>query len=136
MEDNQSKRHIIRQILRFGIVGVISTLVDYGGFLALTYVFDLNYLLASTLSYSAGIVVNYWLGMKYVFVSDENRSKFSEFSLYIILTLIGMGLNQLFLFIFVDWLSIAPAVGKLLATVLVMVYNFVSRKIFIEPSEK
>ncbi|MFC5370600.1 GtrA family protein [Arcanobacterium bovis] len=127
---------LISQILKFGVVGVISTAVDYGGFLCLTYLLGINYLIASTISYTAGILVNYWLGMKYVFESDANRSKISEFSLYTVLTLIGMGLNQLFLYLLVDWALIKPGFAKLIATVLVMIYNFGSRKALIEPKNR
>ena len=122
------------QVLRFGIVGVISTLVDYVGYLLLDYGLGVHYLVASTLSYSLGIVVNYWLSMRYVFASDESRSKRREFAIFVTLTLIGLVLNQIFLYVFVEWLGLSGALAKILATILVMVYSFVSRKIFIEPS--
>lgn len=123
---------LIRQIVLFAFVGVVSTAIDYGTFILLAYKFNINYIVASTLSYSAGILFNYVASMKYVFDGRAERSKSHEFFLYVVLTLIGLGLNQLVLFVSVDWLRVSKALGKIIATALVLVYNFVSRKLFIE----
>lgn len=123
---------LVWQILRFGVVGVLSTLLDYGGFLVLNNLFGIHYLVASTTSYALAIVFNYWLSMKYVFTSSNDRSKKAEFSIYALLTLVGLGLNQLFLYLCVSWLGTSENLGKLVATILVMLYNFISRKIWIE----
>mgnify|MGYP000859328319 CR=1 FL=1 len=124
---------LISQIIRFSFVGLISTGVDYGGFLLLHRVMGLQYLISSTLSYSVGIFVNYWLSMRFVFESNESRSKTTEFGLYTALTLVGLILNQMAIFAFVEWAGAPPSFGKLAAIAVVMTYNFISRKAFIEP---
>ena len=123
---------LIKQVFRFGFVGVISTLVDYCGFLFFTYTLSINYIVSSTISYSIGIIVNYLLSMRYVFKSRDDRSKRKEFIIFTILTLIGLVANQIFLYVFVEMCGISEPVSKIYATVLVMVYNFISRKLYVE----
>ena len=87
--------------------------------------------------------------MRFVFVSKEDMRKDKEFVIFVVLSLIGMLLNSVILFICIDliymhwlWLNqILPIdwmniVAKIIATGIVMVYNFVTRKIFLEKKEE
>ena len=87
--------------------------------------------------------------MKFVFVSKEDMRKDKEFVIFVVLSLIGMLLNSVLLYICIDgiymhwmwlnqnlpidWMNI---VAKVIATGIVMVYNFVTRKIFLEKKEE
>lgn len=123
---------LLKQLIKFGIVGVISTLLDYGLMVLFTEVFDVHYLLSSTLSYAISLVFNYLASMKYVFHSKEGMSRSKEFIIFTVLCLMGMGLNQLVLWLIVEQLGIDYRISKILATGVVMVWNFVTRKIFLE----
>lgn len=52
--------------------------------------------------------------------------------MFIVLSVIGLGINQLFMWLFVDMMHIYYMLSKIIATVIVMVYNFITRKIFLE----
>ena len=127
---------LLKQVIKFGIVGVISTLLDYGLMVLFTEVFSVHYLLSSTLSYAISLVFNYLASMKYVFHSKEGMSRAKEFILFTVLCLMGMGLNQLVLWLIVERLGIDYRISKILATGVVMVWNFVTRKIFLEEKKK
>ncbi len=71
--------------------------------------------------------------MRYVFNSRFGpHEKRKELIIFILLSVVGLGLNQFFMWLFVEFFSIFYIFSKVLATVLVMAWNFVSRKIFIE----
>ena len=55
-----------------------------------------------------------------------------EFIVFVVLSLMGMLLNSLVLFICIDLIFMHNIIAKIIATAIVMVYNFVSRKIFLE----
>ena len=55
-----------------------------------------------------------------------------EFIVFIVLSVIGLGLNSLIMYVSVDLLHIHEMISKIIATAIVMVYNFITRKIFIE----
>ena len=131
---------LIAQIVKFGIVGFIAFCIDYGIFLALTYLFGVNYLVAAAISFLISTVFNYAASMRYVFQGKETQTAMQQFAIFFVLSVFGLVLNQIFLWVCVDVCSIAEWAGKLIATALVMVYNFITRKIFLEqhdtPSKK
>ena len=100
------------------------------------------------IGFSVSVVVNYLLSMKYVFVRRDDLSRKKEFTIYLILSVIGLGLNELILYVCVDliygnWTQLqalmhpraAELLAKIGATGIVMVYNFVTRKIFMEKKD-
>lgn len=123
---------LFKQLIKFGIVGVISTLLDYGLMLFFKEVCGIHYLVSSTLSYGISLVFNYLASMKYVFHGKEEVSKVREFVIFTVLCLVGMGLNQLILWLIVEFAGIDYRISKVLATIVVMVWNFVTRKLFLE----
>lgn len=128
----QDFRQLFVQFIKFSIVGVIAFCIDYGLFLLLTYVFGVNYLIASAISFVVSVIFNYSASMRYVFKGRPDQTRAQQFIIFFVLSVIGLGVNQLVLWLCVDFLSIPAWFGKLVATAIVMVFNFVTRKIFLE----
>ena len=135
---------LIQQFLKFGVVGVICFFIDTGLYTICNFI-GIPYLISGVIGFSVSVVVNYLLSMKYVFVRRDDLSRKKEFIIYLILSIIGLILNELVLFVCVDviygnwsWLRsfmhprAAEILAKIGATGIVMVYNFVTRKIFME----
>lgn len=129
---NTNLRELTVQFAKFGIVGVIAFCIDYGLFLLMTYVFGVNYLVASAISFTISTVFNFVASMRYVFAGREGQTRTQQFVIFFVLSLMGLGLNQLILWISVDMLAWLAWIGKLVATAIVMVFNFITRKIFLE----
>ena len=124
-------KKLINQILKFGIVGVIAFLIDYILFLTLTEIIGVHYLISNIISFSVSVIFNYILSIKWVFEIKHKQTK-KDFILFVILSVIGLGINELIIYIMVDKLIINKMFSKLVATAVVMVYNFITRKVFIE----
>lgn len=123
--------HLIKQILKFGIVGGTAFLIDYGIFTLLTQIFSIHYIIASIISFTISVIYNYILSIKWVF--DVNKKQTSkEFIIFIILSIIGLILNLIVMYISVDLINIHELISKIIATIIVMIYNFITRKIFLE----
>ena len=122
-------KKLINQILKFGVVGVIAFLIDYGLFALLT-ILHVHYLIAQVISFSISLAFNYWASIKWVFDAKKQTKK--EVILFVVLSVVGLGINELLLYIGVDLIHIHELIVKLFATAVVMVYNFITRKIFIE----
>ena len=95
-----------KQFLKFAVVGLISFGIDWGMLIALVELFHLDFLMSTTVSFTTSVVVNYWLSMKYVFDHREGMSRKREFTIFTILSVIGLGLNDLYMFVGVTFLSI------------------------------
>mgnify|MGYP000322072589 FL=1 len=78
------------------------------------------------------VIYNYILSVRWVFEVDENGDKRKEFVIFIVLSLIGLGLNQLLMWVFVSMIHIFYMVAKIIVTAIVMLYNFITRKLFLE----
>lgn len=123
---------LLAQITKFGIVGVICFIIDYALMVLLTELLLVPYLLSCAISFSVSVVVNYILSMKYVFASRDNLSKQKEFIIFVALSIAGLLLTELFMWLMVDKLAIHYMFSKIVVTGIVMVFNFVTRKIFLE----
>lgn len=123
------------QIVKFGLVGVVATVVDFGVLVVLKELLGVDVLIASAISFCVSVAVNYVLSMAFVFKSKE-RNKLREILIFVLLSVGGLALNQFILWIGVRFTSTYYLLVKLFATVIVPVYNFVTRKIFLEAKEK
>ena len=138
-------KKIIEQFLKFAVVGGISFLVDFTVYTIMCNVMHIYYIIAGVLGFTVSVVVNYILSMRYVFLSKDDTRKDKEFFIFVVLSLMGMFLNTILLYLCIDilysnlgylkqllsneWMNI---VAKVFATGVVMVFNFITRKIFLE----
>jgi putative flippase GtrA len=125
-------RRIAGQLARFLVVGGIAFAVDYGIFLLLHTWAGAPYVLASAVSLTTSLVVSYVLSVRFVFEARPGRNVLVELAAYVAISLVAIGINQLVLLASVELLALAPEVGKLVATAVVLVFNFVARKLLIE----
>ena len=123
---------LFAQIIKFGFVGGTSFLIDAGILFLLTEFVGVHYLISGAISFTASVIYNYILSIKWVFDAKEDVNKVQELAVFIGLSVIGLSLNQLFMWLFVDIFHIYYMLSKIIATAIVIVYNFVTRKIFIE----
>ena len=123
-------------MVKFGAVGFLCFLIDYGIMLLLTELAGVNYLISCCISFSVSVIVNYLLSMHFVFAAKANMKKRAQFVIFVILSVIGLGLNQLFMWLFVDLVHIPYQIAKLAVTAIVMLFNFVTRKVFLEEKEQ
>ncbi|HIR01656.1 MAG TPA: GtrA family protein [Candidatus Aveggerthella stercoripullorum] len=128
-------KKLIAQFMKFGVVGVIAFVIDYGILALLTEVFGVNYLVSATISFTASVVFNYVASMRYVFTHKEGMSRRREFAIFVVLSVIGLGINNFCMWAGVELFGIHYLVTKIGATAIVMVWNFVTRKIFLDAGE-
>lgn len=126
-------KKLLAQIIKFGLVGFLCFFIDYGIMVFLTEVAGVHYLLSSGISFTVSVIVNYVLSLTYVF-ETEKGNKIKEFIIFVVLSVIGLGINQVLMWFCVDILGIFYMISKIGATAVVMVYNFITRKMILEKS--
>lgn len=125
-------RNLIQQLLKFGVVGAIAFVIDFGVLVFLTEVFGLNPVISATISFIASVIFNYVASMRYVFARREDMSRTREFIIFVVLSVIGLGINDLLMWLGTEFSPIDYRIVKVAATAVVMVWNFVTRKLFLE----
>ncbi len=125
-------KKLLEQMIKFGFVGFLCFFIDYGIMVFLTEVLGVHYLMSCAVSFVVSVTVNYILSVTFVFETDKEKSKFREFIVFVLLSIVGLGINELCMWIAGELLGIYYMISKIGATAVVMVYNFITRKIFIE----
>lgn len=139
-------KKLIQQFLKFGVVGAISFLIDTSIMMLLSSkTVNMPIVVANVISFTAAVIFNYFASMKYVFVSRDDISKKKEFIIFVILSIIGGIINTIIVSGLLDFAlagmkddsiySFIKLGVKIVATAIVTVYNFITRKIFLEKKE-
>jgi putative flippase GtrA len=157
----QSKKSLFYEILRFLVVGGIATIADYAVYylfrqwilppdlIAGSGAWDTTSLIIATaLGFCCGLIVNWIMSVKFVFRNvknkEESRSK-KSFLIFAVIGLIGLGITELgmhfgvkllpdiSLFGSSDFLKLAwkEWIMKVVMTCIVLVWNYVGRKLFV-----
>ena len=129
---------LIEQFLKFGVVGVIAFLIDYGVLMLLSQVIGMDPVISASISFVVSGVFNSAASMHYVFTRRDDISRRREFTIFVILSAIGLVINEIIMVIGVNVLgdsALMVTITKLVATAIVMVWNFVSRKKWLDAGD-
>lgn len=121
----------LKQIFNFVLVGTLAFAVDYFILIILTEYARISYLIAAGLSFSISVIVNFLLSMRFVFKAKDKSTR-EQFVIFISTSVIGLVLNEIGLWIFVELLSIDYRLAKIVMAAIVMLFNFVTKKILYE----
>lgn len=131
-------RKLIEQFLKFGVVGTIAFCIDYGVLMLLSQAFGVDPVLSAAVSFCVSVIFNYLASMRYVFTHREDMSRGREFVIFIVLSAVGLAINEICMAVGVAVLgtsALMVTVTKLFATAVVMVWNFFSRKKWLDGGE-
>lgn len=124
-------QNIVGQFLRYFVTGGLAFVVDFGVFALAFYYFDVHYLLANLIGLMGGNVVNYLLSIGWVFSAEKRKMEkhlVMEITVFVIISLVGMALNEFLMYLLVGLLLIQEMVSKIGAAIVVLLYNFLARK--------
>lgn len=123
---------LIQQIAKFGVIGIIAFAIDYGLLYVFTEWVGIHYLISSVLSFSISVIFNYVASVRWVFDVKTENSKTKNFVLFVVFSVIGLGINQPIMWLGVESLHWHYMLVKIFATAVVMVWNFITRKKMLE----
>ena len=115
------------EIIRFCFVGGLSLIVDCAVLYALTEFFDVHYLYSAGISFTVSVIFNYWLCVAYVFKGAKKQTP-RQAAIFIGSSVVGLGLNQICMWVFVELAAFHYMLAKLGATVIVTLWNYVAKR--------
>lgn len=138
-------KKLLDQIIKFGVVGLFCFVIDFGLTTGLANLLGVHYLISKFVGFVVSAIVNYCLTVKFVFTKKKEMDKKKELTIYLILSVFGLLINELMMFICYDGIYLHTAalqelisessmvsLSSIVATAVSMVYNFISRKLFLE----
>ena len=138
-------KQLLDQIIKFGIVGFFCFFIDFGITTGFTNILGVHYLISKFLGFVVSAIVNYGLSIKFVFTQKKEMDMKKELTVYLILSVFGLLINEIVMFVCYDGIymnvaalrkmiseSLMVSLSSIAATAVSMVYNFISRKLFLE----
>lgn len=147
MARNEAAERTFRQFIRFAIVGVINTLVDFAVFQALNLLLGWVYA-AQVLGYAAGVINSYLWNSAWTF-REQRRRTLREMALFLLVNLASLCVSLGVLWLCREVLGITDAwaaswvpaslsgfvkgdtICKLIATPCAIVVNFLGNRLFV-----
>ena len=145
----------LAEILRFCIVGGVATIVDFVAMGITLYIFDpslypnfcnvfygggtptvLASCVGTGVGFIVGLVVNYLLSVLFVFDEKGSSKTLHGFIVFALLSAGGLAINVVGMYLFVDLAGWNEWLIKIMLTLIVLVYNYITRKLIIFRKDK
>ena len=111
------------RFVKFGFVGFSGLIIDFGITWICKEKLKSNKYLANSIGFLFGVTNNYFLN-RYFTYKNHNPNIFNQFISFLIIAIIGFGLNTLFLYLLQKKTEINFYVCKFLVTLIVFFWNF------------
>ena len=129
---NKKNRKLLLQIFKFVIVGGLAFIIDYVVLILCKEILKIDVLFSAAITFTVSVIVNYILSVKWIFEIDKDKKKSETFIIFILFSVMGLGLTELIMWIGSVLLNYNYLIVKIIATAIVMVFNFITRKLFLE----
>jgi putative flippase GtrA len=118
-------------IFKYLIVGTLAAAIDFFVFGLLVYLTKTPWYWAACISFLFATSVNYFLAITFVFNSGIRFRQLHEFGLVFLVSVVGLLVNQIILYVAIELASSNLLIAKLVATAGAFFWNYFSRSKFI-----
>jgi dolichol-phosphate mannosyltransferase len=142
------RKKIYRQLVKFAIIGISGTIIDFGVLNILAVLLKFNVYLSAGASFVLAATNNFYWNRKWTFKDQKNNKKIQvQYFQYIIIMTIGFLLNLIILRTFLPYFgnlfnlntnsALVINLSKVIATIVVTLWNFIGSKklVFAEQNE-
>ena len=120
----------LAQFIKFAVVGASGTVIDWVLYFLFTRSLGIYYLIAKIISFVIAALNNYIWNRVWTFKSKEKKV-IGEFIKFFVVSIVGLGLNTLIMYLTVGLLGWKDFYALVLATAIVMIWNFFANKFHI-----
>ena len=128
---NIIKSQTARQLVKFGFVGLSNTAIDFFVYLSLTRIWSFwakHFWLANVISFLVATTWSFFFNRHWTFKDSERGRLPSKYSKFVLVNLVGVGINTLILYLLVTYLGVYDIVAKAAAVAVVMFWGFFANK--------
>ncbi len=113
------------KFIKFGIVGFSGLFVDFGFTYICKEILKIQKYISNAIGFTLAASSNYYLNRVWTFKSTDPEI-FVEYSEFIIISMIGLGINTLILWIIITKFKLNFYLSKVFAIAVVTVWNFLA----------
>ena len=126
-----SLRGIADEGARYLAASALALAVDFGTYAGLIRLADVNYLVAAPIGFALGLALIYFISVRWVFRHRRLADARAEFAIFALIGAAGMALNQLVIYLGVEFLPGSFEIAKIISAGTVFFFNFVLRKLLL-----
>lgn len=120
---------LISKFIKFGVVGCSGMLIDFGATYICKEKLKLNKYLSNCIGFILAATSNYILNRIWTFESHKEEIGVQYFQ-FMIVSIIGLGINSLILYLLTDKLKLNFYFSKLIAIAITTIWNFFANLLF------
>lgn len=127
------RRRGVGQFVKFGIIGVVNTTLDFSVYFILTRwvpFFHDHILTANAISFSLAVTNSYILNTRWTFRGTHSAHTV-RFPKFLATNIFALGINELLLLFFVSSLNLHDLISKAMAVALTLFWNFFVNKYWV-----
>ena len=128
------KNNDLIKLIRFSIVGVGNTLVNWSIFIILN-AFGVYYIISNIIAYIIATINSYIWNSLWVFKYGQGLNINTSVKFFI-LNLVGLTVNTTIMYILVDILNFNKFIALVIASVLVVIMNYTINKLWVFKEKK
>ena len=114
------------EVFRFLAVGGGCFLLEYILLYILTEYGGLHPLLSAPIAFTISLVVNYVLCVYVVFHAEKQSTR--QMMLFALTSVLGLGINQAVMWFFIDMMGLWYMFAKVIASAVVMIWNYFTKR--------
>ena len=127
--DFKDKNEYIR-IIKFGLVGIFNTAIDWLVFFILNTLLSAAIQIAQPIAYACGIISSY-AGNKFFTFKSKEKVSFAETAKFVFINILSLGISTIIITLLVKNAGWNEYVAKIPATILAMAVNFIGSRFFV-----
>ncbi len=124
----KKSNNLFVQSFKYALAGGVAFIVDFCALYLLTNYLHIHYLTSAAISYMLGSAAHYALSILFVFGSRSLENQTLEFTIFALIGLVGLGLNEGVMWFFTEKMGVYYLYSKLIATFCIFFWNFSTRK--------
>ncbi|MBI4089780.1 MAG: GtrA family protein [Candidatus Kerfeldbacteria bacterium] len=114
---------VVRQFIKFSMVGVVNTLTSSSVYLVATRPLGLDPLVGNAIAFAAAVTVSFSLNKLWTF-RDRSRALRRQYSLFFLISGVGFLCSETIIFVLHTWLGFHDLLAFGTAVVVVLFWNF------------
>jgi len=115
------------RLLKYFFVGAIAASIDIGLFSLFASYFGWPWVPVSIVTFCLATLINYFLSIKFVFESGSRHKKYIEIIGVFLVSGLALAMNQIVLYLLIEWLGWHLIISKISATITVFFWNYLGR---------
>lgn len=123
-------RAFVSQFMRFAVIGVLNTAIDWSLYFSLTRFSDFwleHKLLANAIAFTCAATFSYIFNRRWTFRSVDNRV-FRQAMIFLMVSVMGLLINEGILHLSLSVFFVGDIIGKFVATIFSTLWNFIANK--------